>query len=150
MKDVKRFLLHIKALVWCLHRVCQKYNLTTVIESLKEGKIHPSLVDTNLGENIKYIIDNIENENDIQKLIQYLNDVPKHKVGLSNLLKNDDEVGYYIKSLEQIGDVPPGCFGVVMKSNSNLEVIFYLDKEGLIKKIVKPDQIELIPGTYPQ
>lgn len=149
MGNAKKILLHIKALVWCLHRVCQKYNLELIIESLKHGKVHPEIFKTNLGENVQYIIDNLDKK-DIPELIKSLRDVNKRRMNLLNLTKEDDEIGYYIKSTEQIEELPPQSYGIVIKKNNDLEILFFNNDVGLVTKDVEKSQIEIVSGTFPE
>ena len=98
LNDRKKLLLHLKCLLWCLHQMQTRYDLNLVLYSLEHFHIHPEISDSNLGDNLDYILSNIDSE-DALRLGDALCHLPE-SVGSLDMDDQHYEMGHYIQTLE--------------------------------------------------
>ncbi len=144
--DLRKLLLHIKSLVWCLNKAQQHYNLTLITASLENGRVIDALRDTNLGDNLAYLLSTLTDRRDIQTLIGCLQRVPAS----TSARQIDDmhyEVGHYLQTLEDVDDVPGGSYGIISFLGGKLKGLFYVENKGLVETVISTSNVRVIYGT---
>ena len=157
LEEIGKFLLHIKALIWCLCKATERYNLNKIVKALRQRKIPNDLLGSTVGQNLNVIFGALEDDDDYETLIEALkvsvNDIQKrggkkaevhHPSGLIIC-----EVGHYIKAVKDIGDdISPGSFGVLSALRDNRIVgLFFVEDKGLRLVECKPGKVQFIFGT---
>ncbi len=62
----RKILHHLKALVWCLHQMQTRYDLNLVLYSLDHHEIHPEICESNLGDNLAYLVGHLGPEDQVR------------------------------------------------------------------------------------
>jgi hypothetical protein len=144
--DLRKLLLHIKSLVWCLNKAQQQYNVTLMTASLENGSVIDALRDTNLGDNLAYLLSTLPPGRDIQTLIGCLRQVPAsapaHHIGEMHY-----EVGHYLQTLENVNNVPKGSYGIISFLGDQTKGLFYVEKKGLVETLITWPSVKVIYGT---
>lgn len=146
MKNLNKLFWHIKCLVRCLRWDCEKYDIGLIVSSLEKRNVSPDIADSPLGKNIKYILENLA-DGDIKTLLKSLKDVSPRKAVLAKALREQDEVGNYVKAVKGAKSVPPESYGIIFKKTDKLFGLF-LDSSTdtlFIKEVVLSD-VNFIPG----
>ncbi len=157
LKETGTFLLHIKALIWCLCKAEDRYNLKKIKKALRARTVPQELVESTIGQNLSFILGFLSKEEDYETLITAL----KHSVddihqrgGRRGEVHHPSgdiicEVGHYVQAMEDIGsEVPKGAFGVLDAfANSDISILFYVEDRGL--RLVECDsaKVRFIFGT---
>lgn len=156
LNEIAKFLLHIKALIWCLGKASERYNLVTIEEALRQRKIPLSLMHSTVGQNLSFILRFLPVEAEVETLIRALetavDDIqlrggqkPEIKHPLGTIVC---EVGHYLQALEDIsGGVPQGTYGVLCALSNNLKGLFYVQAQGLKLVEFSPEKVRFIFGT---
>ncbi len=146
VQDRRKLLLHLKCLLWCLHQMHTRYDLNLVLYSLEHHYIHPEIKDSNLGDNLVYILKHIDSE-DAHRLSEALGPLPQ-SVASMDIGDKHFEMGHYIQSLEDFGPITADSYGVITCITPQLRGLFYLDGGGLMESAFAPSAIRVIFGTY--
>lgn len=141
----RKMLHHLKCLFWCLNQMQPRYNVNLVLYSLEHLAVHPEIADSNLGDNVRYLLDNLEYE-DLSRLGMAL----RHLVESAGSIDMDDkhfEVGHYIQALEDFGPITAGAYGITAAITPQLRGLFYLEGH-LMEAPFAPADVRVIYGTY--
>ncbi|MCL5271026.1 MAG: hypothetical protein M1457_10885 [bacterium] len=142
----RKFLLHLKCLLWCVHQMHTRYDLNLVLYSLEHESVHPEIKDSNLGDNLAHILDHLEPE-DVARLSQALARLPE-SIGAMDIGDKHFEIGHYIQALQGFGPITEGAYGVITAITPQLRGLFYLEGARLIEAPFAPSAIRVIFGTY--
>jgi hypothetical protein len=159
MTELQRVLLHIKSLVWCLSKASQRYNLSLIVACLSERRVLDPLRNTNLGDNLTYLLSALKHPQDLQVLVSCLQELPKSQSQL-RMEKQQYEIGHYLEALEDLTPpcagvpVPKGSYGIIswlkepaVPLGRHIRGLFYVEESGLIETIIEPQQVRVIYGT---
>jgi hypothetical protein len=146
MTDLQKILLHIKSLLWCSTKAGQQYNLGLITASLSEGRVLESLQNTNLGDNLAFILSILKRPKDRRTLIACLEALPKSSCQVE-VGREKYEIGHYLQALEDLASVPKGSYGLISRLNKRIRGLFYVEGSGLIETTIKPEQVRVIYGT---
>jgi hypothetical protein len=144
--DVRKLLLHVKSLVWCLNKAQQHYNLGLITVSLESGKVIDVLRDTNLGDNLAYLLSTLTDRRDIETLIGCLRRVPD-SAAARHINDMHYEVGHYLQTLEDVDNVPRGSYGIISFLGGKIKGLFYVENKGLVETVISPSSVKIIYGT---
>ncbi|MCD6385176.1 hypothetical protein J7M23_05295 [Candidatus Sumerlaeota bacterium] len=157
LRRIEKFLLHIKALVWCIIKAGERYNLSKIVKALRERKVPTELMASSVGQNLNYTLGFLTSDSDIETLIKAVQTSVENvqkRGGKKAELKHRSgtivcEVGHYIQSVEQIDEaVPPGTYGVLCAMNrEKIKGLFYVSGQGLKLAECVPDKVRFIFGT---
>jgi hypothetical protein len=142
----RKLLLHLKCLFWCLNQMQTRYNVNLVLHSLEHESIHPEIIDSNLGDNLRYLKDNLDPE-DLERIGGSMRHLSQSMVAL-DMDEKHFEVGHYIQSLNDFGPITAGTYGVIAAVTPQLRGLFYLDGGHLIEAPFAPSDVRVIFGTY--
>lgn len=146
LNERKKLLLHLKCLLWCLHQMQTRYDLNLVLYSLEHFRIHSEIRDSNLGDNLNYILSYIDPE-DALRLGDALRHLPE-SIGSLDMGEQHYEVGHYIQSLDDFGTITAGAYGVITAITPQFRGLFYLDGGHLMQSEFAPSDVRVIFGTY--
>lgn len=144
--DLRKLLLHMKSLVWCLNKAQQHYNLTLITASLENGTVIDALRDTNLGDNLAYLLSALTDRRDIQTLIGCLKRVPASSPA-RQINDMHYEVGHYLQTLEDVNNVPKGSYGIISFLGDRIKGLFYVENTGLVETVISTSNVRVIYGT---
>lgn len=157
LERVEKFLLHIKALVWCIIKAHERYNLSKIIKALRERRVPQELMASSVGQNLNYMLGFLTSDADIETLIEAMQTSVQNvrvRGGKKIELKHPSgniicEVGHYIQTLEQINEVvPAGTYGVLCAMNQDKIIgLFYVSGRGLKLVECVPEKVRFIFGT---
>jgi hypothetical protein len=142
----RKLLLHLKCLFWCLNQLQTRYNVNLVLYSLEHLSVHPEIADSNLGDNVRYLLDHLDLE-DITRLSGAMGHLA-HSIGSVDIDDKHFEVGHYIQSVEDFGPITAGAYGIIAAITPQLRGLFYLDGGHLMEVPFAPSDIRVIYGTY--
>ncbi|MCE5229831.1 hypothetical protein LLG95_09575 [bacterium] len=142
----RKILHHLKALVWCLHQMQTRYDLNLVMYSLDHHEIHPEIRDSNLGDNLAYLIDHLEPE-DQTRLSETVRRLPE-SIGSMDIMDNHFEVGHYLQAKRRFGPVAEGHYGIIASITPQLRGLFYLEDGHIANVPFDPSAVRCIFGTY--
>jgi hypothetical protein len=143
----RRLLLHLKCLVWCLHQMQVRYDLNLVLYSLEHRSIHSEIANSNLGDNLTYLLEHLES-GDCERLSHALGNITE-TVGSLDVGDKHFEMGHYLQALNDFGPVPAGAYGIISNITPQLRGLFFVDRTGqLIERTFSPADIRTIFGTY--
>lgn len=146
VRQRRKLLHHLKCLFWCLNQMQTRYDLNLVLYSLEHRNIHPEIRDSNLGDNVAYLIDFFESE-DLSRLAEAMRHLPE-TIGQVEWADKQFIVGHYIQSLEDFGPITPGCYGVIVALSPALHGLFLVDGDHLFESPFDSEQVRVIYGTY--
>ena len=142
----RKLLLHLKCMFWCLNQMCTRYNVNLVLYSLEHGSIHPEILDSNLGDNLKYLMEHLEAE-DLARVGAAMRHLAR-SIGSIDVDEKHFEMGHYIQSLGDFGPITAGTYGIISSITPQLHGLFYLEGGHLIEVPFAPSDIRVIFGTY--
>ena len=142
----KRLLLHLKCLFWCLHEMQVQYDLNLAIYSLERHTLHPALADSNLGDNLAFLIEHL-GEGDLARVRSAVSHV-RESIGSRDIANKHFELGHYIQSTHSSGPVAAGSYGVIVAISPQLRGLFCLEGGHLIESSFEPSGVRTIFGTY--
>jgi len=140
------FLLHLKCLFWCVHQMRPRYNLNLVHYSIEHGEVYPEIRDSNLGDNLAYLLGHLGPE-DLARLGEALEDLG-HSVGAMDIGDKHLEMGHYIQSIHDFGPIAAGTYGIISAITPQLRGTFYFDGGHLYGAPFAPSDVRVIFGTY--
>ena len=157
LQHLGTFLLHIKALIWCLCKAGERYNLTKIVKALRERRVPQELMDSTVGQNLSFIIGFLNADSDYETLITALT-TSIHDIQARGGKKAEVhhpsgiiicEVGHYIEAVEDIDTtVPAGSYGVLSAlKDGNVKGLFYVEGHGLRLVECEPGKVRFIFGT---
>ena len=142
----RKILLNLKCLFWCLHQMQTRYDLNLVLQSLERRSVHREISDSNLGDNVAFLIDHFE-LGDLQRLSAAIQHLPE-SISTMDIEEKHFEIGHYIQSLEDFGPIKAETYGVISRISPQLRGLFLLDGEHLIDTPIPPASTQTIFGTY--
>jgi len=143
---IRDLMLHLKSLLWCLNKDRERYHLRVILNSLKARHVPVSIQGTPLGQNLNFLIQELDSRGGLQPLLDALNNIARSEQRLS-LEKGEIEVGQYLKVLKPFDDVPAGSYGVFCFLGDTIQGLFYVEGQGLRKGDITLDRIKVIVGT---
>ena len=148
MLNERRLLLHLKCLVWCLHQMQTRYDLNLVLYSLEHHQLHPGLNDSNLGDNVAYLLDHLQDE-DLGRVGGAMTRLPE-TVGSADVADKHFEIGHYIQAVHDFGPIQRGMYGIISSISPTLHGLFLVDGENhhLIEAAFDAADVRTIFGTY--
>lgn len=142
----RRLLLHLKCLLWCLHQVQTRYDLNLVLYSLDRGLLHTEIRDSNLGDNLQYIIDHLAEE-DRRRLSGALRHIGESDACI-DIGDKHFEVGHYVQSLRDFGPIAADSYGVITGVTPHFRGLFHVGDGRLMESQFAPSAVRVIFGTY--
>lgn len=142
----RKVLHHLKCLFWCLNQMQTRYNVNLVLYSLEHLAIHPEIADSNLGDNVRYLLDHLDGE-DLSRLSGAMRNMAQ-SIGAMDIDDKHFEMGHYIQSLEDFGPITAGTYGVISSVTPQLRGLFYIEGGHLMEVPYAPSDIRVIYGTY--
>lgn len=148
LQQERRLLLHLKCLVWCLHQMQTRYDLNLVLYSLERGALHPDLRDSNLGDNVAYLLERLEEE-DITRVRDAIARLPGSEASLA-LAETRLDIGHYVQAARDFGAIRSGTYGVISAVSPRPHGLFLVDglENHLIESPFDPADVRTIFGTY--
>jgi hypothetical protein len=137
-------LLYLKALIWSVFVAYGEQTISAIVECLDSGRVfndRPELVDTNLGDGLRFLIQRFPDSKDREILAAALRNVKHSRPSLvyRNMMI---EVGHYVMSREGITDVPIDRYGVIYQVEADrVHVLFRLPDGHLMDCTVHPSQV---------
>jgi len=157
LEEIGKFLLHVKALIWCLCKAGDRYNLKKITKTVKNRKIPPELFSSTVGQNLSFILSFLSDDADIDTLIEALTAAvhdAHDRHGKKAEVKHPSgviicEVGHYIEALEEIdGKVNAGNYGVLCAlEKDKIKGLFFVPDKGLEFVTCDPSRVRFIFGT---
>ncbi|MCX7767165.1 MAG: hypothetical protein N2246_10720 [Candidatus Sumerlaeia bacterium] len=158
LNEVAKFLLHIKALIWCLCKAGERYNLSKIRDAFRQRKIPLDFMHSTVGQNLSFIMGFLRTPEDVETLIKALEisvqDI-QIRGGKKPEIKHPSgviicEVGHYIEALNDLPEgIPTGTYGVLcaLSNSHTLTGLFYISGQGLKIAEFTPDKVRFIFGT---
>jgi hypothetical protein len=147
IENRRRLMLHLKCLFWCLHQLNHRYDLNMVLYSLERHSVHPGIADSNLGDNVSYLLQNLETE-DLPRVAHALKGLSGSVASL-DIVEKHFEIGHYVQVLKDFGEIKAGTYGIISAITPQLRGLFYMDDEaGLLEAAFYPSSVGVIFGTY--
>lgn len=146
VKERRKVLHHLKCLFWCLNQMQTRYNVNLVLYSIEHASVHPEIADSNLGDNVKFLLDHMEEED-----LYRLGSAMGHMAQSAGSIDMDDkhfEMGHYIQSIEDIGPVTADTYGVISSITPQLRGLFYIEGGHFIEVPFAPSDVRVIFGTF--
>ncbi len=145
-RQTRKILLNLKCLFWCLHQLQTRYDLNLVLQSLERRAIHPEIADSNLGDNLTYLLDHLAPE-DLPRLAEAIDGLPL-SAGSTDIMDKHFEIGHYIQSLTDFGPIRSGTYGIISAVTPQLRGLFLVEGDSLIEAPFPPESTQTIFGTY--
>jgi hypothetical protein len=123
-----------------------RYNVNLVLYSLEHLAVHDEIADSNLGDNVRYLLDHVEPE-DLGRLSGAMGHLSQ-SIAAMDIDDKHFEVGHYIQSLEDFGPITAGTYGVIASVTPQLRGLFYLQGGRLMEVPFAPSDVRVIFGTY--
>lgn len=146
LRQRRKLLHHLKCLFWCLNQMQTRYDLNLVLYSLEHRNIHPEIRDSNLGDNVAFLIENFEPE-DLSRLAGAMRHLPE-TVGQVEIADKQFILGHYIQAVDDFGPITPGCYGVIVALSPSMHGLFLVDGNHLFESPFHAEQVRVIYGTY--
>lgn len=142
----RHFLLNLKCLFWCVHQLGRQYDLNLVAHSLAQGRLHPEIEDSNLGDNIRYLMKHISPEGLIH--VQHgLTQLARSRASV-DVGDKHFEVGHYVQALDAFGPIAEGTYGIICSVTPEMRGLFYLEDGNVMEAEFAPSDVRVIFGTY--
>lgn len=142
----RKILHHMKALVWCLHQMQTRYDLNLVMYSLDHHEIHPEIRESNLGDNLTYLLDHLDPEDQV-RLSETVRRLPE-SISSMDIVENHFEIGHYIQAKRPFGPVTEGQYGIIASISPQLRGLFLLEDGHIANMAFDPSAVRCIFGTY--
>lgn len=142
----RKVLHHLKCLFWCLNQLQTRYNINLVLYSLEHLSVHAEIADSNLGDNVRYLLDHLESE-DLSRLSGAMRNMGQ-SIGAMAIDDKQFEMGHYVQSLDDFGPITAGTYGIISSITPQLRGLFYLEGGHLMEVPFAPSDIRIIYGTY--
>jgi hypothetical protein len=145
--QVRCLLLHLKCLVWCLHQMKTRYDLNLVLYSLEHGSLHPGIRDSNLGDNVSFLLQHLDGQ-DVARIADAVAHLPE-SVAMVDVDDKHLEIGHYIQSTRDFGPIKASNYGIISAISPRPHGLFLLEGgTHLIEAPFEPDDVRTIFGTY--
>lgn len=141
----RRLLLNLKCLFWCLSQMRQHYDVNLVLFSLEHRSIHGEIRDSNLGDNLAFILERC-GDRDLLQVAEALQRMG-HSTPAREIAGKHFEMGHYVQALEDFGPITAGTYGIISCITPMLHGLFYLDGR-LLEAPFTPGKVRTIFGTY--
>jgi hypothetical protein len=146
VRQRRKMLLHLKCLFWCLNQMQTRYDLNLVLYSLEHQQVHLEILDSNLGDNVEFLIENFERE-DLSRLARSMRHLPDN-LGEVEYADKKFIMGHYIQAIEDFGPITAGTYGIISSLLPNLQGLFLVDGDHLFQTPFQPNDVRIIFGTY--
>ncbi|MCX7000145.1 MAG: hypothetical protein NT106_07615 [Candidatus Sumerlaeota bacterium] len=143
---LRDLMLHLKSLLWCLNKDRERYNIKMILDCLHSLHVPESIHRTPLGQNLNYLIEELSSHGGLGSLPAVLRRLSESRITLDCPL-GSVELGQYLVSIQEVGKLPRGTYGVISYLGRDLYGLFYHEGQGLIEKKVLPEQVKVIYGT---
>lgn len=145
-QDRRKLLLNLKCLVWCLHQMSTRYNLNLVLYSLEHHVVHPEILDSNLGDNLHYLMNHLGSE-DLSRVSAAIARVSQ-TLGSLEIDEKHFEMGHYIQAAHDFGPIREGSYGIISSVTPQLRGLFCMEDGHLIESVFDPEDARTIFGTF--
>lgn len=142
----RQVLLNLKCLFWCLENMGRQYDLNLVKHSLELNYLHRDLEDSNLGDNIQFLMDHLEAA-DRQRILEALDHMSQSRPSVDVGGKHF-EIGHYLQTEYDFGAIAEGSYGIICSVTPQLRGLFYFDGPHLMESAFAPSNVRIIFGTY--
>lgn len=142
----RRLLLNLKCLVWCLHQMQMRYDLNLALYSLERRSVHPEIADSNLGDNLAFLLEHLEPE-DLGRIQHAIGGVHQ-TLGSLDVDDMHFELGHYVQATHDFGPIPANTYGIISTITPQLRGLFYIEGAHLIEVPFGPVDVRTIFGTY--
>ncbi len=142
----RRLLHHLKALFWCLHQMQTRYDLNLVLYSLEHRQLHTEIRDSNLGDNLAFLMEHLEPE-DLGHVADAIRLLPD-SIGSMDIMDNHFEIGHYIQANRGFNQVCDGEYGIIAQISPQLRGLFYCGDGHVALLPFDPSGVRCIFGTY--
>ena len=146
---VRELMLHMKSLFWCLKKDRERYNIKLIVDCLNAGHVPESIQGTHLGQNLNYLIRELSQRGGVRPLLSALRRISNSKTRMK-ISSGNIELGQYLKTTKQVGEIPIGSYGVVTFLQKSIKGLFFVEdnsKSELISRDVSEHQVRVICGT---
>jgi hypothetical protein len=125
-----------------------RYDLNLVLYSLEHRELHPGIRDSNLGDNVTFLLQHLEDE-DIARVCGTMSRLPESVASL-DLADKHLEIGHYIQATRDFGPIKADTYGVISAISPHPHGLFVLEGDGsrLIEAAFDPADVRTIFGTY--
>jgi len=144
--SLRDLMLHLKSLLWCLNKDRERYNIKMILDCLYSLHVPESIHRTPLGQNLNYLIEELSGHGGLGSLPAVLRRLSESRITLDCPL-GSVELGQYLVSIQEVGKLPMGTYGVISYLGRDLYGLFFHEGQGLIEKKVLPEQVKVIYGT---
>lgn len=142
----RKVLLNLKCLFWCIHELRQQYNLNLTLHTLEQGRLHPDLVDSHLGDNLSFLMETFEGD-DLARLRHGLERITESRASI-DVGDKHFEVGHYVQATGSFGPIAEESYGVICSVTPELRGLFYLEGGHLMESAFAPSDVRVIFGTH--
>lgn len=146
VRQRRKLLLHLKCLFWCLNQMQTRYDLNLVLYSLEHRTAHPEILDSNLGDNVSFLLEHLEPE-DLGRMAEAMRHLPD---SLDQVEYADKQfiLGHYVQALCDFGPITEGTYGIISTLVPTLHGLFLVEGGHLFESPFEPDDVRVIFGTY--
>ena len=99
----RQVLLNMKCLLWCLLQMSRQYSTNLALHSLEAGELHADIQDSNLGDNLQFLIDTFGRA-DRDRIIDALGPMAGSQASV-DIGGKHFEVGHYVQALKSFGPI---------------------------------------------
>lgn len=142
----RQVLLNLKCLFWCLENMGRRYDLNLVKHSLELNYLHRDLEDSNLGDNLQFLMEHLE-EPDRHRILEALESMEKSRPSI-DVGEKHFEIGHYLQTEYDFGPIAAGSYGIICSVTPQLRGLFYFDGPHLMECAFAPSNVRTIFGTY--
>jgi hypothetical protein len=142
----RQVLLNLKCLFWCLENMGRQYDLNLVKHSLELNYLHRDLEDSNLGDNLQFLMEHLS-EPDRIHILESLDRMAASRPSI-DVGEKHFEVGHYVQAEYDFGPIADGSYGIITSVTPELRGLFYFDGPHLMESVFAPSNVRIIFGTY--
>lgn len=142
----RQVLLNLKCLFWCLENMGRRYDMNLVKHSLELNYLHRDLEDSNLGDNLQFLMDCLE-QADRQRILEALDHMAESRASV-DVGEKHFEIGHYLQTEYDFGPIAAGSYGIICSVTPQLRGLFYLDGPSLMETEFAPSNVRTVFGTY--
>jgi hypothetical protein len=125
-----------------------RYDLNLVLYSLERRDLHPDIRDSNLGDNVAFLMEHLENE-DLARACGAMSRIPD-SAGSLDVGEKHLEIGHYIQAARDFGPIRAGTYGVISAISPCPHGLFLVKGVDslLMEAQFDPRDVSTIFGTY--
>ena len=124
-----------------------RYDLNLVISSLERQSVHPEISDSNLGDNVHYLLEHVGDPVDLGRIGEALEKLPS-TIGSLDLDDKHFEIGHYVQAIHGFEQIQAGSYGVISCITPRMRGLFWVGEGQMVESPFDPDDIRVIFGTY--